>query len=115
MPSEAVIQRAIQVACSDGVTRLWRIQVGNFLLADGRRVISGTPGMSDLQGLRCVTVTPAMVGQRIAVYCAIEVKRDADARRTPEQHAFIAAVQSLGGRAGFACSIADARAILDVP
>ena len=112
--TESNIQREIQ--CSvDARARLWRLQVRNFLLADGRRVISGTPGMSDLQGLVSITVTQAHVGQTLAVYAAIEVKAPGG-RTKPErlaaQQQFIATVRQLGGRAGFATSVNEAHRIL---
>jgi hypothetical protein len=110
--TEANIMRAIQVACTAPDTRLWRFNCGNFLLADGRRIIVGTPGMADLQGLRSVTITADMVGRTVAIYCAVEVKRDRRAKRTEAQAAFIDTVRDLGGLAGFACSIDEARQIL---
>lgn len=67
-------------------------------------------GTSDLIGWRSVTITADMVGQQIAVFAAVEVKDQA--RATPEQEAFIAAVRAAGGLAGVAHSVEEARAIL---
>jgi hypothetical protein len=50
------------------------------------------------------------VGQRLAVFAAVEVKDRG--RATEQQEAFISLVQQAGGLAGVARSVADARAIL---
>lgn len=72
-------------------------------------------GSADLIGWRTVTITPDMVGQRIAVFTSIEVKTPTG-RLTPAQHNWQAAVRSAGGIAGVARSVTDALAILkDTP
>jgi hypothetical protein len=77
--------------------RLWRNQVGTYRLADGRWITSGLcVGSSDLIGFREVTITPEMVGQKIAVFVAIETK-SASGRATGPQLAFIARVKASGG------------------
>lgn len=68
------------------------------------------PGTSDAIGLHAVTITPDMVGRTLAVFVAIETKDKA--RLTPQQRAFILNVHRLGGIAGCARSVDDARAIL---
>ena len=68
------------------------------------------PGTSDLIGWRSVVVTPAMVGQTIAVFAAVEVKDQG--RATKHQLNFIAQVQAAGGLAGVAHSIEEAAEIL---
>lgn len=118
--------RRIQLALSDGSTRLWRNNVGeawlgrSFTIRDGRLVAGEAqrvryglaPGSSDLIGCRSVEVTPAMVGTTLAVLCAVEVK-SARGRVTPEQAAFIRTVLVLGGRAGIARSVTEAQIIVD--
>jgi hypothetical protein len=123
--SETTIQRRIQLNLSDLTTRLWRNNVGaawqgraehvgNVVTLYGpRRVEYGLcPGSSDLIGLRSVEITPDMVGQRVAIFCAVEVKT-ATGRPTPEQTAFIKTVTYLGGRAGIARSEDEAKIIVD--
>lgn len=70
------------------------------------------PGTSDLIGWTIVMVTPQMIGRRLAVFTALEVKRPKGGRRTLEQKSFISTVLKHGGLAGFARSIDEAYAIL---
>jgi hypothetical protein len=65
-------------------------------------------GSADLIGWRTVTVTPDMVGQRIAVFTSIEVKTPTG-RLRPEQQQWLDAVQAAGGIAGVARSVEDAQ------
>lgn len=89
--------------------RLFRNQVGQ--LPDprtGRPVQFGLArGSADLIGWRTVTVTPEMVGTRIAVFTSIEVKTTTG-RLTPAQRNWLTAVRDAGGIAGIARSVADA-------
>lgn len=85
---------------------------GELVLQNPRPLHAGlVVGSSDLIGWQTVTVTPEMVGSRLAVFSAVEVKTGAG-RLTTEQRAFIAAVQRAGGFAGEARSVADALAVL---
>lgn len=59
-------------------------------------------GSSDLIGWTTVTITPDMVGQQIAVFTAVEAKKSATAKRSPEQVNFIEVVKKSGGFAGIA-------------
>ena len=61
-------------------------------------------GSSDLIGWTPVTLTPDMVGKKIAVFTAIEVKlnKNGKYKATDLQKAFISAVKSAGGFAGVA-------------
>ena len=115
MPTETDIQRSIQLELSNGPTRLWRFQIGNFELLDGRRIQVGIAGMSDLLGLHSVTITPDMVGRTLAVFVACEVKNPlahTEKERLKAQQMYIDAVRRMGGLAGFADSPEDARRIL---
>lgn len=112
--AESAIMRAIMLACSRGAARLFRNNVGVFRTDDGRAVKTGLcNGSSDLIGWRSIEVTPDMVGRRVAVFAAIEVKDRG--RPTAEQQRFIGAVLSAGGIAGVARSVAEAEALLDRP
>jgi len=112
--AETEIQQRIRLAL--GTTphlRLFRNQVGQ--LPDprtGRPVQFGLArGSSDLIGWRTVTVTPDMVGTRLAVFTSIEVKTPTG-RLTPQQHAWLGTVRNAGGIAGVARSVRDAEEIL---
>ena len=108
---ESPILREIILRLSNSSTRLFRMQAGTFELIDGRHITIGVPGMSDLIGLSSRVITPEMVGQRIAFFTAIEVK-SATGRPRPNQLDFIQVVSNLGGLAGVARSVDDARRIL---
>ena len=125
---EAPIMRRIQLAaCRDGEARLFRNNVGAAWLGkvqhnfDGsvtihnpQRVVYGLgKGTSDLIGLRSVVITPEMVGQRVAIFAAVEVKRRGK-RGTPEQKQFIEVVKGLGGLAGIVSSVAETQEVLTV-
>jgi hypothetical protein len=61
-------------------------------------------GSSDLIGWTPVTITEDMVGKKIAVFTAIEVKlnKNGKYKATDLQKAFISAVNNAGGFAGVA-------------
>jgi len=69
------------------------------------------PGSSDLIGWRTITITPEMVGQRVAVFASIEVK-STTGRIRQEQQQWLDAVQAAGGIAGVARSVEDAQRLL---
>jgi len=112
--AETEIQQRIRLAL--GTTphlRLFRNQVGQ--LPDprtGRPVQFGLArGSADLIGWRTVTITPDMVGARLAVFTSIEVKTPSG-RLTPAQSAWLDTVRGAGGIAGVARSVRDAEEIL---
>ena len=108
---ELAVQNAIRLEHGAGPARLWRNNTGALKDATGRLVRYGLcPGSSDLIGLRQVTITPDMVGQRLAVFAAVEVKDRG--RPTEQQAAFLNLIQQAGGLAGVARSVADALSIL---
>ena len=126
--TEHEIQQRILLACGKGPSRLWRNNValawtgkaikldgGDVLIRNARPLHAGLcKGSADLIGLRTVTIGPEHVGQRLAVFCAIEVK-SATGRPTPEQTAFLALVREMGGLAGIARVVDDAAGILNYP
>lgn len=113
MSTEQHIQQSIRLACGKGPVRLWRNNVGRLLDQRGQMVTFGLcPGSSDLIGLRSMVITPEMVGQRVAVFCAIEVKSERGRVRA-EQEAFLNHIKGMGGRAGIARCISDAEGILN--
>ena len=110
--TEQQTQQEIRLQLSRGPVRLWRNNTGTLLDRNGRPVQFGLcKGSSDLIGLRSVTIGPEHVGQRLAVFAAVEVKAPRG-RLTPEQEAFIAMVREMGGLAGVARSVEEAVAIL---
>jgi hypothetical protein len=112
--AETDLQQRIRLALGTrSDLRLFRNQVGQ--LPDprtGRPVQFGLArGSADLIGWRTITITPEMVGQRLAVFTSIEVKTERG-RVRPEQHAWLSTVQAAGGIAGIARSVADASQII---
>lgn len=94
-------------------SRAERLPGNRVLIHDARPFTTGLPpGFSDLFGLVPVVITPDMVGQRVAVFAAIEVKGDRG-RVTERQAAFLRAVNDNGGRAGVARSAQDALEIVE--
>jgi len=73
----------------------------NLLNKFFRRVQAGLgKGTSDLIGWRTVEITPDMVGKRIAIFAALEIKTD-KGRASPEQINFVKQVRAEGGIAEF--------------
>jgi hypothetical protein len=106
--TESKIQSEIITACNKAETRAWRNNIAK-LQVRGRWVSFGIPGKggSDLIGFHTMTIEPHHVGQKVAVFLAIECKT-ASGKATPEQKNFIQFVQSRGGIAGVARSAAEA-------
>jgi hypothetical protein len=114
----------IRVSLSNGDTRLFRqnsgeawvgqairLPDGSVLIKNPRRLIAGFTGLADIGGWHTVTVRRDMVGRKLAVYVAVEVKTKRG-KATAAQDAFLEAVASAGGIAGVARSVAEARAVL---
>ena len=107
MTSEQTIQQHIRLACSKGSCRLFRNNTGSLLDKNGRPVQFGLcKGSADLIGWTSRTITPEMVGQKIAVFTSIEVK-STSGRVKPEQQQWLDAVLKAGGIAAVARSVAD--------
>ena len=86
-------------------------------LKNCRRVTYGLcTGSSDLIGWTPITITPEMIGNKIAVFTAIEVKLDKHGKyqATKEQKSFINAVRNAGGYAGVADCTKDLEEIINV-
>ena len=106
--------RSIMLGLSTPGVRLFRNNVGALKDQEGRLVRYGVanPGGSDLIGWRSVEITPDMVGKKIAVFLAIEVKGERG-RATDAQVNFIDRVKADGGLAGIARCVDDALGIID--
>lgn len=105
-------------------TRLFRNQVGGawmgkprgdvLLLSEARFVQCGlVVGSGDLIGWHSVTVTPEMVGKKLAVFLSVEVKTDTG-RVRPEQKTWLEAVRKHGGIAMVARNVEEAQKQLAV-
>ena len=111
LSNEAFVQNKIRLAIGHGKIRLFRNNTGALLDMQGRLVKFGLcKGSSDLIGFRSITITPDMVGQKIAVFSAIEVKDKG--KVTVEQKNFINIINNAGGYAGVAKNVNDAKKIL---
>ena len=109
--NEAYVQNKIRLAVGSGDVRLFRNNTGALLDMKGRLVKFGLcKGSSDLIGFKSITITPDMVGSKIAVFSAIEVKDKGKA--TVEQKNFIKVIKKAGGLAGVANNVNDAKKIL---
>jgi ribosomal protein S19 len=111
---ESDIQKQILLAASKANARLFRNNVGTGWIGQVKRTSDGSiillnprplhaglcVGSSDLIGWKPVTITPDMVGKKIAQFTAVEVKLNA--RPTKEQLNFINVVNNSGGNAGIA-------------
>ncbi len=123
--NENNIQKRIMLTVSKLGTKIFRNNVGtawngkNYATKDGKRVIENAQlirfglckGSSDLIGYTSKTITPDMVGQKVAVFTAIEVKKKGG-KQSPEQINFIKRLNDAGGFGGFAYSEAEAAAII---
>lgn len=88
------------------------VRPGDVLIRQARPFDTGLPpGVSDLNGMTRVVVTPEMVGTTLAVYTAIEVKQPGK-DPTAEQINYLRAVHRAGGLCGVARSAEDALRIV---
>lgn len=90
------------------------LRPGDVCLRAGRFNQFGliAPGSSDTVGYTAVEITPAMVGQTVAVFTAIEAKAE-HGRVDPDQRRFVEHIRSAGGIAGIARSEGEAREIIE--
>lgn len=115
--AETDLQQRIRLALGTrSDLRLFRNQVGS--LPDprsGRLVQFGLArGSADLIGWRTITITPDMVGTRLAVFTSLEIKTPTG-RLSPAQTHWLHAVRTAGGIAGVARSVPDALQIMESP
>lgn len=122
MPRESDIQNLIRIGLSPHGTFFranagqgWQGKViehtGSQLVLANPRVFHGLPeGFSDLFGVVPVVITPAMVGQMVGIFTAIEVKVPGE-KPKPHQSNFLEVMRSKGCRAGAARSAEEAVAV----
>ena len=113
-PSERSIQRSIQFNLNKqpGV-RVFKNDVGMATLNNGSKIRYGLrPGSSDLIGWTSREVTPEMVGNMVAVFTAVEVKKPGARGASDNQKTFIRNVREAGGIAGIARSVDEANELI---
>ena len=111
---ETILQQHIRLALGRRPElRLFRNNTGSLPDPRTKRPVQFglCKGSADLIGWRTITVTPEMVGTRLAVFTSIEVKTPTG-RLRPEQQAWLGVVRGNGGIAGVARSVDDATTIL---
>lgn len=85
--------------CGSAITggRVVKMTGGILAVQDGRRISYGLlPGSGDLVGWATITVTPEMVGRKVAVFTSIEAKTEND-RIREDQVVWARNVRSAGG------------------
>lgn len=119
--SEHTIQTDIRNAlCDEGmffrvnVGTAWasndivKLADGSLLLRNPRPFSTGVPaGFHDVFGAVEMTITPDMVGNKVAVFTTIECKSSKGKARE-KQERFAETVADMGGRTGFARSVEQA-------
>ena len=128
--TEAHVQSLVRLEAPRLDLRLWRNNVGvlddehgrpvRYGLANDSKALNQVLKSSDLIGWRSVTVTPDMVGARIAQVVTVECKSEGwtGPPRTPReqaQAAWIKLVVDAGGVGGFVASVADLQALVASP
>ena len=105
--SEAEILKDVAKAAAKLGYRLSRNNLGQYF-KDGYFIRYGcfNPGGGDLIGWRTVTITPDMVGRRVAQFVSVECKT-AKGRQSPKQAQFAYEVAKAGGVAILARSVDD--------
>lgn len=98
--SETNLLSALRRAATNMGARLFRNQVGFYILAKGGSLSSGLAvGSSDLIGWMPVTVTKDMVGSQVAVFLSVEAK-SGHGKLSTKQKDWIKMVKWFGGIAG---------------
>lgn len=116
--SESSVMPEVRLALSRAQVTAFRNNIGLAWYGENRDqpVRYGlVEGSGDLIGWKSVTVTPDMVGRRVAVFVSVEVKRPKGGRVTAEQENFIRVVLEAGGIAGVVRSAEEATALVMVP
>lgn len=122
MNKESALMRKIQIRASQLGRRYFRINVGlawcgkvikapamygprSVIVLNARPFKAGVKGISDLCGWETVIVTQDMVGKKVAIFNACEVKDGTNP--SAEQLNFISNVNEAGGRGFIARSLED--------
>jgi len=106
MKETDILQKCRLAAHKYGL-QLFRNNVGSLEDKRGRWVQYGlAKGSGDLIGYKSVTVTPEMVGKKIAIFVSAEVKRP-DKKLTPAQENWMREIRRAGGLADIVYSPDD--------
>ena len=90
-----------------------RTSLGHVVIENPQRVKYGLKkGSSDLIGIYQIEITPEMVGKKIGIFTAIEIKTEKGVV-SKEQKDFINTITKLGGIAGTARSVEDAIGLIN--
>lgn len=117
MTETRLLNEIRKVATSSGA-RLFRNNVGVATYPGGAKVVYGlADGSSDLIGWTPIMITPEMVGQTLAVFTSIEVKKPgwkplASDKTWQGQKKWLRAVKDAGGIAALCRSVEEAIAAL---
>ena len=118
---ESNIQQLIRIEAGNHNTTIFRVNVGTGVTGNGqirhkdgsvtvknaRPFSTGVPrGYSDLSGVKSVTVTSDMVGEKIGIAVFAEVKTDTG-RIRDEQENFLTRMKGKGAIAGIVRSVED--------
>lgn len=109
--SESQIQKEIMRELPSTGCVIFRNNTG--VCRDGGRFVRYglCKGGSDLIGWTPTVITPAMVGKTVAIFSAVEVKKDGG-KMSEEQLYFVGRVLGDGGYAGSATSVDEAKRIV---
>lgn len=110
--NEATVLSKVRLAAAPYCT-LHRNNIGKLQDKNGRWIAYGVcnPGGSDLIGWQSITITPEMVGMKIAKFVALECKTETG-RPTTDQIRFLENVSNAGGLASIVRSETEALALL---
>lgn len=128
MMLEDEVSQRIQLEAPKVNCKLMRNNSGGFTDSTGRGIRYGLDNISkkhndtfkssDFIGITEILITPDMVGKKIGVFTAAEVKKEGwnpknyDARETAQKN-FIDFIKAKGGIAGFCTSVEDFRKMID--
>lgn len=90
-----------------------KLMPGDVVIQNARPLHAGLcEGSSDLIGWTTREVTPDMVGKKVAIFTAVEIKTESG-RASAEQLNFIARVRECGGIAGIARNPGEAQNLIE--
>lgn len=115
MTTEKDIERTLILHASQCGSTVFKNEVGLAYTKNGYPIKFGLcKGSSDLIGWTPTIITPEMVGSKIAVFTAVEIKKNKHGsyQATKEQKSFINAVRNAGGYAGVADCKTDLERII---
>ena len=96
-PEKEVMSNVREWAHARGDVTLWRNNVGSLEWAPGRWLRYGLcVGSADFIGLTTITITPELVGRKVAVFTALEAKAE-NGVVSEDQERFLMTVKDAGG------------------